>query len=80
LETELLKFPIGYTLEPDTLDKLDSITFDHRVYLEDLTKTTFFDSLELIRRCKIFTRLFAIKRLDIDMTAPDTYDPKAGVA
>ena len=80
LETELLKFPIAYDIEPDTFEKLDAITFYHRVYLEDLTKSEFFNSLYLITRCKNFTRLFVTNKLDLDMDAPDTDDRKAGVA
>ena len=79
LQSELVKFPIRFVINPPTLDRLDSVFFDHHVYLEDLTKTKLFNSIELVRRCMVFLSLFATNRLQIDMTSPNTSDNKAGV-
>jgi hypothetical protein len=80
LQTNLAKFPIGYTINPNTLERLDSVVFSHTVYVEDLTKTALMESIDLIRRSMHFTSVFATNKLEIDLTSPNTSDSKAGVA
>ena len=73
LQIHLLKFPISFTIYPQTLDALESIVFHHAVFLEDLTKTALIESLDVIRRSMSLVRIFSIHRVGPDTPKPDYY-------
>lgn len=80
LQNELTKFPIGYTVNPNaTFDKFESVDFHHNVYIEDLTKTAFMNSIDTIRRSMVCLNGLCNNSLDIEANIPKSSDNKAGV-
>lgn len=80
LEAGLTHFITSNDIEPESHETLDSMHFYRRLYLEDLTKTSFFDSLSLMNRVKNFTRLLIINKLNLDEDNSQFPEEKAGVA
>ncbi len=79
LQIELIKFPLMYDIYPLDLERFDGIVFECYLWVDDLTKTELFRSLEIVRRAMVFLSLFATDKLHLDMETPESFDKKAGV-
>lgn len=74
LRIHLSKFPMDYTIHPETVDSLESISFSRPAYLEDIiTKTSFMESLDVIYRGMNLASIFCTRRLNLDTPKPDYY-------
>ena len=75
---ELTKFPIGFAINPDaSYDKFESIDIHNNLYLEELTKTALFESVDLVRRALVCFNAILVNRLDIEaIETPKTSDNK----
>lgn len=81
IQNEMTKFPIGYGINPSpTLDKFESVDFHYNLYVEDLTKTAFMTSIDVIRRSMVCLNGICNNKLDIEINLPKPSDNKAGVA
>lgn len=80
IQNELTKFPIGYAINPNVItDKFESVDFHYNLYIEDLTKTTFMTSIDVIRRSMVCLNGICNNKMDIETNIPKPSDNKAGV-
>lgn len=79
LEKGLTNFLVTVDIQPESRENIEIMHFYRRLFIEELTKTAFWDALMMMNRVKDFTRLFIVNKLGLDMEGPESLDEKPGV-